>query len=372
MSEGVSKVILSGSELIGKPVIVRDGRNIIEVVEDIMFDHISRQIVALIIDKGKSGSTTRILSWGGIQTIEKDTVVAKSQGMIVEAKQLLTFDRILEFGKDVVGKQLMTTEGHILGKVMDVYFNAHTGEIAGFQIAGSIFDDGVRGRYFAPIAEITNFANDGVFVSPTSARLFEEQARSWQREIWNEWQSLMEGFESALGLTQKKVATTTDTARQVARIANNHMYEGLDDVHPGERLSEAASRGQKTIGELTEQARDQLKQVLAERVVGQAKGYPAQHTVLTDDNEFVVVAGQIVSQDVIEQARQHHQEVALMESVGLDFESLLNDNALNLQKVIRRYANQWHSDGDAIIDSLRDTAIKLEDDAKTRLEKARE
>jgi hypothetical protein len=294
------------------------------------------------------------LSWGGVRAIEDNAVVARSQNMITDAGTLLDADRILQFGRDVFSKLLLTAEGHHLGKVIDMYFNASTGEVVGFQIDGGIIKDSVGNRYFASADEVVRYEEDGVVVSPSSARLLEEQAKSWQRALWDEWQSLMERFESAMDITRKKAADTTDS----------YAREGEDTDILGERLQDTSTRAQKTISEITDEVRLQLKQLLAEGALSQAKGHMAQHSVLTDDNQFVVIAGQTVSDDELNKARQHHKEILLMESVGVDLDVILNDHALYLQKIAKRYADEWRSDASAVVDSLRKTAIKIANDVK--------
>jgi hypothetical protein len=221
----------------------------------------------------------------------------------------------------------------------------------------------MNGRSLAPAAEIVRFGDDKVFVSAATAKMFDEQVGGLNRSmqsIRSEWQSLMQNFEASMTDVRNK-------ANNAVTDATAAVQKQAQDANLGERLEE----GEQAIRKKTTNLRGQLTTVLAERVVEQAKGHRAQHSVLTDDHEFVVIAGQVVTDDVIDSAREHRKELALINSVGLDIEDVVNGESHSLQKTLEGHAAEWEKEGKAVIDSLRETAINLADEFKTRLENTR-
>jgi hypothetical protein len=70
-------------------------------------------------------------------------------------------------------------------------------------------------------------------------------------------------------------------------------------------------------GNLREPLRDRFDTVVAKSTVEQALGRRAQQAVYTPSGYIIVAQGQIVTDRAIEQTKLAHQEVALLDSVGL-------------------------------------------------------
>ena len=402
----LSDLVVMGADVIGLPVITHDTGTKIEKVEDIVFDHISNQVIALTVDTGGWRKKARVLPWGGIHSIGNDAVVAKNADVIVSAEDLLGEDRILELKNALTGKKLMTEDGHELGKVNGIYFNPNTGVIVGFEVSGGIFSDVMSGRSFVPAAEIVKFGDDRAFVSPATATMFEEQVGGLKRSMQSmqdEWRSMLERFESIAsdvrGSADSVISTTTSTVQTMQQQADkldlggrfgsmkdqgqqalssaadgaqnlvSRVQEGLDEKGVGERANELASQSGDAVRDTADRIRTQLKDLLSERVVEQAKGLRAARSVLNDAQEYVVVAGQKVTNDVIEKARKYGKEQDLINSVGLDLEEVVESQSSTLRSTVEKYASELHKHGDTVVDSLRKTAVKVAGDVKTRLKR---
>jgi uncharacterized protein YrrD len=354
----IAEVMVRGSDVIGKPVITYDTGKEIEKVKDILFDHISNQIIALTVAKGGWRRNARVLSWGGVHAIGKDAVMATSADAIMDADDLMGAKRILDHDDAVIDKQLMTTDGRELGKVAGVYFNSTSGKVIGYEVSGGIFADMMNGRSFMPTSDVERFGEEAVLVTPDTAHALEEQVGGVRRSVQavqDEWQNIQTRFKSTLDGAQKRAGDAGSN---------------LSDINLRERLGDASSQAQQTLGETTEQMRSRLKQALVERTLGQAEGHTAQQSVLSDDNKLIVTAGQTVTEHVIQDAREHNKEVELMESVGLDVGKIVRINSRELRDTLQDYAGSWVKGGKSVMGNLRISAMQAADNVKSRIQKS--
>lgn len=82
-----------------------------------------------------------------------------------------------------------------------------------------------------------------------------------------------------------------------------------------------------TGGDIRAELTHRANRVLAGPTVNQALGHRANATVRTPSGRVVVAAGQIVTEPVLERAKAHNQEPALLEAVGLSVDAALRQGA---------------------------------------------
>jgi hypothetical protein len=223
--------------------------------------------------------------------------------------------------------------------------------VIGYEVSGGIFADMMNGRSFMPTSDVERFGEEAVLVTPDTAHALEEQVGGVRRSVQavqDEWQNIQTRFKSTLDGAQK----------------------GAGDINLRERLGDASSQAQQTLGETTEQMRSRLKQALVERTLGQAEGHTAQQSVLSDDNKLIVTAGQTVTEHVIQDAREHNKEVELMESVGLDVGKIVRINSRELRDTLQDYAGSWVKGGKSVMGNLRISAMQAADNVKSRIQKS--
>jgi len=349
----MDEVMVRGTDVIGKPVMTYDTGKEIEKVQDILFDHVSNQVIALTVDKGSWRKNTRVLSWGGVRAIGDDAVIATSEDAVKDSDDLTEAKRILELDQAVVGKQLMTTDGRELGKIAGVYFNSKSGKVVGYEVSGGIFADRMNGRSYMPTADVERFGEEAVLVTPETAQTLEDQVggiRHSMQVIQDEWQNIQARFKSMMG----------------------DASSNLSDINFRERVGDASSQAQHTFEETSDQVRNKLKEVLVERTLSQAKGHTAQTAVMSDDNKLIVTAGQVVTDHVIEAAREHNKEDELVEAVGLDVGNVVRVNSRELQDTLQEYTKTWVESGKMVMGNLRDSAMKVADDVRNRLQNSDE
>lgn len=157
--------MVKAGEVIGRPVIVREGGQAVGKIKDLVVDQPGKQVLGFVISEGLLKST-KVAPWTALQAIGPDSVVLNAASNVVKAGQAPDIKSVLDKGKNIRGLRLQTTEGKDLGKVEDFQFDEHTGAVAGYELSGGLFSDTFEGRSFLPTPMSIELGKDVAFVGP--------------------------------------------------------------------------------------------------------------------------------------------------------------------------------------------------------------
>lgn len=157
--------MVKAGEVVGRPVIVREGGRQVGKVKDVIVDQAGKQVLGFIISEGLLKST-KVASWGALQALGPDSVILNAAGSVVKAAQAPEIKGVLDKGLSIRGLRLQTTEGKELGKVEDFQFDERTGEVEGYELSGGILADAFEGRAFLPTPPSIELGKDVAFVGP--------------------------------------------------------------------------------------------------------------------------------------------------------------------------------------------------------------
>ncbi len=153
------------SEVIGRPVVSRDGGKELGKVKDLVVDPTGRQVIGFMVSEGLLRST-KVASWSALQVLGPDSVILSSAGSVVKAADALDIKTVLDQESSIRGLRLQTTEGKQLGKIEDFQFDEHSGAVQGFELSGGLFSDAYGGRSYLPIPPSIELGKDVGFVDP--------------------------------------------------------------------------------------------------------------------------------------------------------------------------------------------------------------
>lgn len=157
--------MVKATEVIGKPVVVREGGQEVGKVKDLVVDEPGKRVIGFVISEGLLRGA-RVATWSALQAIGPDSVILASKSSIVKAADAPEIKAVLDKGKVIRGLRLQTTEGKDLGRVEDFHFNEQTGEVEGYELSGGILADTIGGRTFLPTPETIELGKDVAFVAP--------------------------------------------------------------------------------------------------------------------------------------------------------------------------------------------------------------
>lgn len=404
-----------GRELIGKPVVSYDAGEKFDIVEDLIFDQDSNQLLGLLVQEPGWFKGARILLLKDVKAIGLNAIIATSKEAIARAGKLPAISRILEHNTILKGTHIMTVSGRDLGVVVDLYFDEQTGHIEGYEVSGGLFADAYSGRSFVPALQTLKIGRDVAFVPTQTAQLMEEQVGGIKATMQTVSDKFQETAQTTGDRLQEFGRLASEQAQETAQITGDRLQalgkntttsmtnamvdpaaqkdfaigktvnqdvldsEGEPLVHQGQTVTlEIADAAQvlglldqlyrATGGSLTAPLSDRLGQTVAGLTVEQAQGRRSRQAVRNNEGSIIAAEGQIVTAQVIEKARTYHQEPALLQAVGLSAGGALQDrtgSALTLAgdrlKTDSHYAGaQLQAEARNVWENLKETAQRLQ------------
>lgn len=157
--------MVGAGQIIGRPVLVREGGREAGRIKDIVVDQPGKRVLGFIISEGFL-RPTRIAPWEGLQAVGPDAVVLTGAADIVKLEEAPAIKEALEGETHIRGLKVQTTAGKELGRIEDFMFDELTGEVEGYELSGGRLPDAFGGRSFLPTPETIELGRDVAFVDP--------------------------------------------------------------------------------------------------------------------------------------------------------------------------------------------------------------
>ena len=316
-----------GTDLIGKPIIAYDSGRKVGTVRDLIFSENQSALVALLTEEPRWFGSGKILLVTDIKAIGIDGILIDTAEFIQSATNVPAVHHIIEQQNILRGTEIMTIGGRNLGKMVDLYFNAKTGDVEGYEVSGGVFSDAYTGRSFVPVNRTFHIGQDFAFVPDSVTEMMEEQ---------------IGGFKGAMIATNIK-------AHELGEVASVKAHE-LSAV-ASEKLTEAQEKATEKAGELSHSASNAIdraaiktRSAVASYTVEEALGRRVRTTIYSHDGEIIAAMGQIVTESIIEQARYNHREKALIEATGLSLKDATKHQTSLAADHMGSQAQEWGSE----------------------------
>jgi len=383
----------NGKGMIGKPVVAFDSGEKFNTIVDLIFDQQNNLLLGFLVDEGGWFSNALVLPLSKIQAIGNDAVIVPSRDVISSASEIPEIQNILEKDNVLKGTKIMTVDGRDLGTMTDLYFDDKTGVIEGYEVSGGIFADAYSGRSFVPAPDTIKIGEDIAFVPSETADLMEDQTGGIRAVLHTAGEKAQEFAQTAGEKAQEaaQMANTKLTNTVVkpeeqeefvlGKVAEKAVKtsDGIVLIQEGQVVHQShiiAARNSNIMDELYRATGGSVKDKLGEKMSGavasmsanvsvdQALGRRVNKMIFTPEGSVVAVEGQIVTPQVIARAKSHHQEQALLESVGLttgkalrttgsDVGNQVKEGAMGLWDQVKETASNLQEHGTHVVEEKR-------------------
>jgi len=158
------------SNLIGLPVLETVTGTQIGMVEEVLLDVDQAVIRGVMIDSENWFFKAFGVSFEDLFSIGRDALMVRGSEVIKDLADLSSLSNIYRL-KDLVNKQIFTETGFMLGVLVDVVFDAATGEIRSYQVSDSVITDLLYGRQTMPLPQAQVIGQDKLIVPDAMAKL---------------------------------------------------------------------------------------------------------------------------------------------------------------------------------------------------------
>lgn len=258
--------------------------------------------------------------------------------------------------RDGLGKNVITVDGNLLGRVEELAFDAETGDVAEIVIKGELMDTLVGGRGILPGEKIVSFGKDVVIAAENiSAEDFQVPAEEFYGD-WKTMDEVLEGIDTEEGVffdedgfeqksSEEKMESTIDGltrtveetfAKLKTEITSDKFKEQTDrfidrfgeeaknlfyDMR--ERVKNIDTEGLKEDFKNKINRREEPEDTLAADLVGQLEDLTVAKPVLDEEGNVIVWPGQIIGKEEIKTALRSGK---LQDLLDLATVSLLEDH----------------------------------------------
>lgn len=364
------EIIYKGNDIIGKSIFACDiGENIASVVEDLVLAPNSRKLLGFVVTKDCQAAEALVLPFDCVQSLGPDAIAIQSIGVLIPIKEL-ELEKAIEQGR-IRDSKVVTTKGRDLGIIADIYFDAKTGAVEGYEICAGVVADTFSGRSLIRATEDITIKSRVVFVRDRVAAV-EEQIGG----IQGVFQKAKERVQETAHLTGEKLHLAAQEASEkiqeaveqaekqyqqfkhqsefgsqeefdsvqpksvLGKIVNQTVYirRGTPLILKGQRVTPAiaaAANRWKVLNKLSQavgnsQPTYQLQNKLTgeqcrlggdnnssveEQLIKNALGRPVKQAVLDRQHNIILNVGELITYQAIERAKQADVLPKLLDSV---------------------------------------------------------
>jgi uncharacterized protein YrrD len=314
-----------GSDVVGLPVVTLAEAAKVGTVRDLVIDPSRRAVGALLVAEANQRQPSMEVSFEAVRRIGPDAVIIEAEADAVPIAERPRRQTLCEGGWRLLGLRVLTEGGRTVGRVADVVVDERSGRIESFLLSKGPLRDVISGRLSISASTPRSVGTEYMVVP--------ESAVMGRRSQLEEGPPLVvEGPPGEIGelpveeierIAADVVARQEDLVIGVrARRAVANEDPGGVICYEGEPITEEIVERAKAAGKLNqliqaagEAASAALSRGLAEQYARVAVGRMAGRTVLTTEGDVVVAQGDVVTQGMVERAREAGVLDQLVEAV---------------------------------------------------------
>ena len=237
--------------------------------------------------------------------------------------------------RTVLGKNVITADGNLLGRVEELAFDMETGAVEEVVIQGELMDTMLGGRGILPGDKLLNFGKDVVIaVDNITAADFQQPEEGFYGD-WKAMDEVLDSIESETAEVFDEQDAAADNTEKASRLENTidgltktleETIQKLKDEVTSDRVKDQTDRLIDRVGEETKNIfnelrlmvknidteaiknkigrKDTLEDTLAADLEEQMKGLTVEKPVLDADGNVIAWPGQVLDKEKIKIALQ--------------------------------------------------------------------
>lgn len=157
-------------ELLGLPVLEMVSGKQLGEVRDVILDTERATIRGFLVSLSGWLPAVRGVAFTNVASIGRDAVMVRSDAALTDPASIPGSTAAQPLGA-LMDKSLYSETGQLLGVLVDVFFDAVTGEIKGYEVSDSLLEDLLSGRMIMPLPQVQVVGEGMIIVPETAAKL---------------------------------------------------------------------------------------------------------------------------------------------------------------------------------------------------------
>ena len=155
--------------ILGSPVFAIDRGEKMGQVKDYVFHPEKKAIIALVIAGAKRFGEEKILPLGNIKSLGQEAITIADSSALTRKGEDPEITTYLKKMANIIGVNVITTNGGSLGRATDFFIDDKTGEVTCVALGGKAWDRLLKGNNFLPVEMIEVFGNDVILAKENAA-----------------------------------------------------------------------------------------------------------------------------------------------------------------------------------------------------------
>lgn len=303
----------NGREIVGLPVVaIADGATV-GIVRDLVIDPTRRAVGSLVVGRGRHEPHGEV-PFEAVRSIGPDAVTIERESDVVPVVDWGGRRRLLEGEQRLLGVQVLTDGGRVMGKVSDVVVDERDGRIVSYKVSAGTIRDLISGALTVP-SSAPRAVGIQFMVIPESIAMGREKQISEGPPL------VVEAPPEAVGpppQAEVERVAADEVVRLEDLIVGMRARRSVVNEEPGgvicyegepiTRETVEKAKGAAKLNLLVEAAGEGLAAAisggLSEQYARVAVGRMAGRTVTTPDGEVVVAQGDVVTRQSVARARE--------------------------------------------------------------------
>lgn len=323
------------SQLSGMPVITLETGKRLGRARDVLFDPASGKLDAITLEEpGFFGANRGFILAQDIRSMSKDAIMIDSARLVKRVRNAPSEQAIVSKGVPLIGKTVVTEEGTILGTLSDVLINPECGCAEEYEVSSGTLQDMQVGRRSFPVPKALVVGRDALVVPNYIEGEMREQPPGGLAGTYQETRAGALSAWDRVTLWWNRTRGQASTATQereaefaLGKIAGSPVTDDMDNliVDEGELITESTIVQARAAGKLhqlalsagvgsTKRGYESARQRAMEAgrgALSTVRGHEAEYslgkvagnTVRDDDGQLIVYKGDVITEDIIQQAR---------------------------------------------------------------------
>ncbi|WP_408954800.1 PRC-barrel domain-containing protein [Natroniella sp. ANB-PHB2] len=131
-----------GQELIGLPIVELEEGELVGKVVDILFSPQQKQLLGVAVENKKVWKKARLIPQQKLYILGKDIIIIDNKRNLNQVEKSV---ESLNYGASVMGKEVITEQGEVLGVVEDVIVDQKQ-NLLGYELTDGLIQDILTGR----------------------------------------------------------------------------------------------------------------------------------------------------------------------------------------------------------------------------------
>jgi uncharacterized protein YrrD len=282
--------LIKGKDLIGLKVVTLQKGQMVDDVDEIVYDHAEDQVKALVVDSGGWFNDAKVILFEDIKSIGRDAVIIESEAVIRKASEVAgKISRIIKGDNYLTANKIITEDGNDLGQVSDIYFDPQTGKVVELEVSQGAIKNAQSGKKRIQMGDIVNVGEDATIVSSNVEQSIENQAQ---------YQGLKGGLATAQNDAPGVIYQTKQKLSDFGQTVKQKVQEIKEDPKTQETVDTIKTKATQAKDSLQQKA-GEGKQKFDDKAWKNALGKYVTVNILSTNDEILARRGDMITNELL-------------------------------------------------------------------------